>query len=171
VQPEPSFRLADKERAREAADRLFSETVQSLRPHLPASAEIHHVGATSVPGCLTKGDLDVVVRVAASDFAAADRVLGSRYARNAGSIRTEIFSAFESPDSVPPLGIQLTAKGGEYDVFHVFVARLLEDPKLVERYNALKRRFEGQPMEAYRTAKSAFIREILAADNEESSKA
>jgi hypothetical protein len=29
------------------------------------------VGATSIPGCVTKGDLDVVIRVQAADFAAA----------------------------------------------------------------------------------------------------
>ena len=36
----------------------------SLRPLLP-TAEIEHIGATAIPGALTKGDLDVMVRVAA----------------------------------------------------------------------------------------------------------
>ena len=158
---EPLFRLADMEAAREAADRLFEETVRSLRPVLPETAEIHHVGATAIPGCLTKGDLDMVVRVAASDFRTADRALGARYVRNTGSVRTETFSAFEQRESVPPLGIQLTAKGGEQDFFHLFIARLLADPALVARYNALKRRFEGKPMDVYRAAKSDFICQVL----------
>ena len=158
---EPPFRLADTEAAREAADRLYAETIEWLRPVLPESAEIHHVGATAIPGCLTKGDLDMVVRVEASDFPAADRALDSRYARNTGSVRTECFSAFEQPESVPPLGIQLTAKGGAYDFFHLFVARLLAEPALVACYNDLKRRFEGKPMEDYRAAKSDFIGHVL----------
>ncbi|MFD0988061.1 GrpB family protein [Methyloligella solikamskensis] len=163
---ESPFRLADMEAAREAADRLFAETSESLRRVLPETAEIHHVGATAVPGCVTKGDLDIVVRVRLPDFAAADRVLSARYARNSGSIRTETFSAFEKPDASPALGIQLTAIGGEHDFFHLFVSRLLADPQLVSRYNALKRRFEGKPMEDYRAAKSDFIGQVLKASGD-----
>jgi hypothetical protein len=33
----------------------------------PATADVSHVGATSIPGCVTKGDLDVVIRVQAAD--------------------------------------------------------------------------------------------------------
>jgi len=32
----------------------------------------------------------------------------------------------------------------------------------VERYNCLKSRFDGQPMEDYRAAKDAFVAEALA---------
>lgn len=159
---EPPLRLAMTEAARDAAGRLFAETVATLRPLLPETTEIHHVGATAVPGCLTKGDLDIVVRVAPEDFTAADQALALRYARNTGSVRTRDFSAFETPDAEPPLGIQLAAKGGDHDFFHLFVARLRAEPDLVARYNALKRRFEGQPMEIYREAKSDFIRAVLA---------
>ncbi|ODA66339.1 hypothetical protein A7A08_02737 [Methyloligella halotolerans] len=158
---EPSLRLADMEAAREAADRLFAATASRLKQLLSDQAEILHIGATAIPGCLTKGDLDIVVRVAPDDFAAADQALSAHYARNSGSVRTGGFSAFEQPGSSPPLGIQLTALGGEYDVFHLFAERMREDPDLVVRYNALKRRFDGQPMEAYREAKSYFIRAVL----------
>ena len=151
------------ESARYAAGRLFAETVEALRPLLPETAEIHHVGATAVPGCLTKGDLDIVVRVTPEKFAVSDQALALRYARNTGSVRTHDFCAFETPDSEPPLGIQLTAKGGDHDFFHLFVERLRAEPDLLKRYNALKRRFEGQPMEVYRKAKSDFIRAVLAA--------
>ena len=108
-----------------------------------------HVGATAVPGCLTKGDLDVVVRVEPADFAAAEARLAGRFGRNAGSVRTEDFAAFAEAGRSPPLGIQLTVKGGALDIFHAFAAALRGDPALVRRYNALKLRFRGRPMAVF----------------------
>lgn len=160
---EAVFRLhPDQGVARHAAECLFERVEKELRALLPASADLRHVGATAVPGCLTKGDLDVVVRVETHAFAEADRVLAAKFARNEGSKRTACFSSFEDSGTVPHLGVQLTVKGGVDDYFHSLSDALTEDPALVEAYNALKRRFDGQPMEAYREAKGAFIRDVLA---------
>ncbi|WP_072394683.1 GrpB family protein [Hyphomicrobium sp. CS1GBMeth3] len=159
---EPNFALhIDQVRARADAERLFERVAAELRKVLPATADIRHVGATAVSGCLTKGDLDIVVRVAPEHFAVAERVLAEGFARNTGSKRTDTFAAFEDPQTEPHLGIQLTVAGGEDDYFHLFVEALQRDPALVARYNALKLQHAGAPMDAYRAAKSAFIEEIL----------
>ena len=149
--------------ARAAADELFEWTVARIRPLLPASADIRHIGATAVHGCLTKGDLDIVVRVEATDFPAADAALAAHFARNTGSMLSDTFSSFESTSTAPHLGIQLTAIGAPNDFFHTFAEALTGDPDLLARYNALKCAFDGHPMEAYRTAKSAFIERVLRA--------
>lgn len=155
------FTLADTERARAAAQALFDTLFPLLTTHLPPSAEIRHIGATGVPGCLTKGDLDILVRIPAADFSTADHALAKLFARNTGSIRTEDFSAFEDATRAPPLGIQLTAIDGAFDSFHHFVDALLASPQLVAAYNALKRDWSGSSMEDYRKAKDAFIAEVL----------
>lgn len=152
---------ADDAEARADADRLFARVAVDLAQVLPASAEIRHVGATAVSGCLTKGDLDIVVRVPAADFLSADAALARRFARNAGSKRTETFSSFEDDAAMPHLGIQLTVVGSEDDGFHLFAEALRGDANCVARYNALKRAFHGQPMEAYRAAKGRFVAEVL----------
>lgn len=148
--------------ARAAAERLFVRTAAELRVFLPASAEILHVGATAVVGCLTKGDLDIVVRVAAHDFVQADELLAARFVRNVGSKHTESFSSFEDDETSPHLGVQLTVVGGEDDYFHLFVDALRQDPELVAQYNALKRDFDGRPMDIYREAKGTFVTAVLA---------
>lgn len=159
---EPDFSLhPDTAHARAAAEALFIRTAAHLRDLLPATAEIRHVGATAVEGCLTKGDLDIVVRVPATDFAAADTALAACFARNTGSMRSDTFSAFENPGSTPHLGVQLTVLGAPTDVFHTFTELLQRDADLRARYNALKQHYDRQPMEIYRTAKSAFIRAAL----------
>lgn len=159
---EPRLSLADTDKAHAAAWRLFDILRTTLVAALPPAADIRHIGATAVPGCLTKGDLDIVVRVPACDFAAADAVLAARYARNAGSVRTDDFSAFEAPHEQPPLGIQLTAIGGLFDDFHRLVDALSASPDLLTAYNALKRAHDGGDMAAYREAKGAFVAQAVA---------
>jgi GrpB-like predicted nucleotidyltransferase (UPF0157 family) len=161
---EPDFSLhPDAAAARAAADELFERTVARIRPLLPASADIRHIGATAVPGCLTKGDLDIVVRVQAADFPAADAALVAHFARNTDSMRSDTFSSFESASTLPHLGIQLTVIRGENDFFHTFAEALTRDPDLLARYNALKCAYDGHPMDEYRVAKGAFIERALRA--------
>ncbi|WP_049766101.1 GrpB family protein [Rhodopseudomonas palustris] len=159
------FRLtSDDQQARRAAERLFGEVTRELGSMLPASAEVLHVGATAVPGCLTKGDLDIVVRVERGDFLAVESRFAKFFPRNAGSIRSDEFAAFADAARTPHLGIQLTTKGGAFDHFHRFIAALRADPELVRRYNALKLAHHNQPMDRYRAAKHAFIAEVLRSD-------
>ena len=163
--PEEIFHLCcDTAAAHTSAADLYARVLAILRARLPASADIRHIGATAIPDCLTKGDLDIVVRVMPEDFPAADAVLGGLNARNDGSIRTATFAAFCDEASAPPLGIQLTTIGGACDDFHVFAQRMAARPERVARYNTLKRWHDGQPMDTYRAAKARFIAEILAQD-------
>jgi GrpB-like predicted nucleotidyltransferase (UPF0157 family) len=155
---EPDFSLhPDLDAARAAANELFERTAAILRGLLPASADIRHIGATVVPGCLTKGDLDIVVRVEAADFLAADAAIAAHFARNTGSTRTDTFSAFEDGGTTPHLGVQLVVVGAPEDCFHTFAEVLRCDPDLLARYNDLKRQYDGHPMEVYRAAKDDFI--------------
>jgi GrpB-like predicted nucleotidyltransferase (UPF0157 family) len=64
VHGEAFTRATDPEAARLAAEALFDATSEQLTALLPPSSEVLHIGATSVPGALTGGDLDIVVRVA-----------------------------------------------------------------------------------------------------------
>jgi GrpB-like predicted nucleotidyltransferase (UPF0157 family) len=158
---EEIFVLVETEQARGAAQALFNSLLPILTARLPSSAEIRHIGATAVPGCLTKGDLDIVVRVPPEDFSRADAALSKLFVRNLGSASTKDFSAFEDSTCHPPLGVQLTAIGGEFDGFHQFVDALLASPQLVAAYNALKRGCHGGTMANYRKAKDEFVARVL----------
>ena len=142
------------------ASSLFDATVSALRERIPW-AEFHHVGSTAVPGSLTKGDLDIAVRVPASRFREAESELESAFDRNSGSDQTNDFAAFEDRDIQPHLGIQLVAKGSEADNFHTWVERLRADARLRSDYDELKRQYQGAEMSAYRAAKSAFIQQRI----------
>lgn len=152
---------SDPVAARAAAEVLFVSAARELTSLLPRTAEILHVGATAVPGCLTKGDLDILVRVDPADFSASEAVLARRFVRNGGSARTGEFAAFENPGSTPHLGVQLTVKSGAFDFFHQFAEELRQNPELLRRYNNLKLSFANKSMEDYRAAKDSFVAEVL----------
>ena len=143
------------------AQTAFEAVRWSLVGILPPSTVVLHVGATAVSGCLTKGDLDIAIRVSQADFASTDVILADRFARNIGSVRTSEFSAFEDRAHALPVGIQLAVRGSSFDFFHSFTDALREDSELVLRYNNLKLAHRGKPMIDYRVAKDAFITEVL----------
>jgi GrpB-like predicted nucleotidyltransferase (UPF0157 family) len=151
------FILVDANLAREHAQRLFEAVSKMLTEVLPPTADVRHIGATAVPGCLTKGDLDIVVRVPIDQFSDIDAVLASRFARNEVSTRSATYSPFEDDSSRPHLGIQLVAINGPFDFFHLFVEALQRSPRLLEEYNALKSQYNGANMALYRKAKDGFI--------------
>jgi len=148
------------EEVRERAEAAFREHHARLSGLLPY-ADIQHVGSTATPGVRTKGDLDIQVRVPPERFAEAEAVLAGAYERNEKSDRTEDFASFQDETLPVPLGIQLTAMGGKHDFFSEARDRLRADPALLAEYDALKARWEGGDMKAYREEKSAFFAKLL----------
>jgi uncharacterized protein len=66
-------------------------------------ADIEHVGATSVPGAVTKGDVDIQVRVAQRQFKAATRTLKSLYEIHQPENWSENFASFQENQLHPLL--------------------------------------------------------------------
>jgi GrpB-like predicted nucleotidyltransferase (UPF0157 family) len=141
---------------RDDVQRQWKKHRSLLRRLLPC-AIIEHVGSTAVPGSLTKGDLDIQVRVPAERFSIAEALLARHYRRNARSTHSESFAAFEDFDGVIPLGVQLTAIDGEFDIFWKFREVLLIRPDLNDVYEILKLNHEGKEMSSYRDAKEGFF--------------
>lgn len=130
-------------------------------------AEFHHVGATAIPGSLTKGDVDVILRVEASEFSSAVEKLRRRFAINQPENWTECFASFADDASYPfPLGVQLVVKDSRSDFFLFLVDYFRANPEQLEEYNRLKQEFARRGTEAYRNAKERFLTPILAARNQ-----
>ena len=130
---------------------------------LVAGAEVEHVGATAVPGALTKGDVDVLVRVGAPEFAAAVEALSRRYAIHQPHNWTATLASFTDPDAAEfPVGIQLVVKGSEADMFFgPFRDALIGSDELLAEYNELKRGLDGFEYERYTELKGQFIERVL----------
>ena len=154
--------LADVEGAHAAAAKAYPTWEKVLRDLVPDAISVEHVGATSIEGCSTKGDLDIVVRVHADHFGGADAALATGLRRNLGSASSAEYSSFVDEGATPALGVQLVVAGGAFDFFHTFRDALVARPSLVAEYNKLKTVHAGKPMADYREAKAAFVARVLA---------
>ena len=152
-QPELVFRdralgLAAQETAR----------IQRLIP----GAEVEHIGGTSIPGALTKGDVDLVVFVGSEDFSTGVERLRAIYEVNQPENWTPAFASFKDDASFTlPFGAQLIVREAETYFFVRLRERLRSDPEALEQYNAIKRAHEGGDPTIYREAKGAFIERLL----------
>lgn len=141
-----------------------TEVVEWLRQQLAdllGTVTVTHIGATSVPGALTKGDVDVLAVVSKEAFVNAEALVAGRFVRNEGSELTESFASFKGTYGATEYGIQLLAEGNEAYQFQELVQRLRDTPELLQRYNEIKANSCSGSMDAYRKAKSEFIERTL----------
>jgi GrpB-like predicted nucleotidyltransferase (UPF0157 family) len=152
-------RTEDLNDAAEAAVDVHRKVVLGL----VAGAEVEHVGATAVPGALTKGDVDLLVRVGEPEFPAAVEALSGRYAIHQPHNWTPTLASFIDPDAgEPPVGIQLVVRGSEADrFFGPFRDALINSDALLAEYNELKLRLDGLEYEQYTEQKGQFIERVL----------
>jgi ribosomal protein S18 acetylase RimI-like enzyme/GrpB-like predicted nucleotidyltransferase (UPF0157 family) len=139
------------------------ERQTALLGRLVPGADLEHIGATAVPGSLTKGDLDLMVRVPAERFEEALAALESCFERNHPDEWTPSLASFnERPEVELPVGVQLVVAGSIADrAFAEWRDRLRADPELLGRYNELKTRHAGDEYEPYTQAKGELIEAVL----------
>ena len=123
-------------------------------------ADVLEVGSTAIPGVVGKGDIDLLARCDAVDFERMTTALDRVLVWNPDQLCTPEYRGYTCPSPLD-LAVQATVRGGPYDDFEPFLDALRADATLVDAYNELKRRFDGQPMDVYREAKAAFIRAVL----------
>ncbi len=142
-------------------DALQRQTERLTR--LLPTAEIEHVGATAVPGALTKGDLDILVRVQEDEFAPSLVVLEDEYTIHQPQNWTSTLASFIDPaEAHPEVGVQLvTAASADDALFAPFRDALIADPDLLRRYNALKQRLDGTDYATYTAVKGDFVEQVL----------
>lgn len=135
----------------------YAEKVQQLLPH----AHIEHIGASAIPGLISKGDLDIYVALDESDINQAIELLKTLNFRvKSNTLRTSQLCMLESTNG-DDTAIQLVANGSEFTNFLHFKYALLTHEHLRCQYNTLKSKCEQLSAEHYRQIKSAFIQYLL----------
>lgn len=136
--------------------RLFLDQKRKILKLLPY-AKVKHIGSTSLPNTLTKGDLDVLVIVPTENFKTAVRKLKKVYTTNQLRNWTQNYASFKN-DRLK-FGLQLVAPRDVIG-FTKHIRLLKGNPELLKRYNVLKRQYEGKSMREYRKAKERFFKSI-----------
>ncbi|MFD3443655.1 GrpB family protein, partial [Microbacteriaceae bacterium 4G12] len=143
------------------AERILGEQRDALRA-AGVPGDLVLLGGSSVAGALTRGDVDLHLRVPAADFPAAVEALRRSHAVVHPEIWGPTLAAFEAVGTALPTGIAVTPVGSEHDQrFTRTWALLRADPALVQEYNAAKLAEDGPGGEGYEDRKSAFFDRVL----------
>lgn len=157
----PPIELKPVEALRSQIDCVLARELPRLRQLAP-KAVIEHIGSTAIPGTLTKGDVDLVLRISTSDFADVIAALRQIYAEAQRENWTADFASFKDDQTGPlPFGIQVVVRGTENDDFLRLRDLLRTDAAARSRYNAVKQAHAGDDADAYWRAKDRLIRELL----------
>jgi uncharacterized protein len=117
-------------------------------------------GGTSVPGALTKGDIDLHLRVEPDAFSAIVVRLTGTYPVASAHSWAPTLAVFDIP-ARRPTGLAVTPIGSEHDQrFRLTWQALRHDPALLAQYNALKT--ETVDTDDYEHRKSAFFTTVVA---------
>jgi GrpB-like predicted nucleotidyltransferase (UPF0157 family) len=156
-------RIRPESELRESVAVALREHSRRIRARIP-DLEIEHVGSTSIPGALTKGDLDLLVRVDAAGFTPTVVALRELYAVHQPENWTPTYTSLVDPSAAdPPVGVQVAVCASADDLlFAPFRQALIDDPALLRAYNDLKLAHDGDDLERYTDVKGAFVERVLA---------
>jgi GrpB-like predicted nucleotidyltransferase (UPF0157 family) len=140
----------------------LEEALARVHGVLP-DVETHHVGATAIPGAVTKGDVDIVVRVSATQFPVVVHSLGLLFEQKQVENWTDDFASLGDDDGCElPLGIQVVVRGSEFDVFLYLRDYLRAHVGAHEEYDRIKIEHTRGGADGYWEAKNAFLERVLA---------
>lgn len=136
----------------------YKNIIEGLMPF----ARVEHIGSSSVPGAISKGDLDIFVGVDTDKMHITINTikdLGFKEKKN--TLRTPELCMLES--ETEDVAVQVISNGSEFEFFIFFRDKLCSSKKLVLEYNSLKKSCEGMDEDEYRRIKSRFIEKVLSA--------
>jgi GrpB-like predicted nucleotidyltransferase (UPF0157 family) len=147
-----------------AANAMVEEFGLVAKRWLP-DAEVHHIGATALPTGLTKGDVDVNIRIDTDGFARAVEILRRHHEPAQEHNWTPTYASFKADAYPLPLGIQVTVIGSSDDFLLALRDAMLTRPAILDAYNECKRRAAALGPDAYWDAKDTFLRALRSAED------
>ena len=124
---------------------------------------MHHIGSTAIPGALTKGDIDVLLRVENSEFQFTVEILKKHFTIRQAENWTATFASFGTDtDYALPLGIQVVIKDSDADFFLFIHNFFVSNPDRLTEYNELKLGNADKGSKAYWSAKNKLLSNIIA---------
>lgn len=141
--------------------RLYEEIAGEVRQLLP-NARVEHIGASSIPGAISKGDLDIFVGVPKARIEYAISILERNgYRTKSNTLRNESLCMLEIDSYQYLVALQVVANGSDFEMFLTFRDAVRESEALLKEYNQMKYLCEGISENCYRSRKSEFIEKVL----------
>lgn len=142
-------------------EEIYTELLSKLKGVFPDS-RIEHIGSSSIPGVISKGDLDIFLGIGKQEFnEAIEQLKCIGFYEKEDTLQTESLRMMNTSLYSEDVAIQVVVNGSEYEFFVEFRDKLISNPNLVLQYNELKRGCIGMCHEQYRAVKSDFIESVL----------
>lgn len=140
---------------------IFTSLSSDLSKVLP-HARIEHIGASSIPNSVSKGDIDVFVGVEQKDFEEAlEKIKLLGFHEKNDTLRTNELCMLITDKYNYDVAVQLVANNSQFEDFIQFRDFMRQRPDLVDELNILKRKSEGMSPEKYREVKSKWVENII----------
>jgi len=144
---------------RKTVKKAFLQEKRVIAKILP-SVDVQHVGSTAIPNSLTKGDLDIQVRVKKEDFTKTVKELLKLYKKDTENRCTKTYVSFKKYNGEILIGIQVTVINSKEDDFSKLRDILLSNPKYQKELDSLKKKYNGKTMSEYRRVKAKFFNRL-----------
>jgi uncharacterized protein len=116
-----------------------------------------------VPGALTKGDIDILLRTSPSDFALTVAALKRHFQIKQRANWTLEFASFGEDAAYDlPVGVQVVVKNSRMDFFLFLREYFIKNPASLDEYNRMKAAHSRDGEKGYWKAKDEFLSKILA---------
>lgn len=134
------FYRADQYQA--SCEALFFRYKREIQQLLP-DAIIDHIGASSIPKAVSKGDLDIFVGVEANELELAVQILMTLgFQEKVDTLRTSELCMLESTAN-EDVACQVVSNRSAFECFLVFRDTLRANSSLIQEYNELKMSCKG----------------------------
>lgn len=139
---------------------LFYKIKDSILVYIP-KAHIEHVGGTSIPGALTKGDLDISVSVEEKDFKQAVEFCSKLFQPvYQDMLWNNNFAVFQDKSNPIKVDIMLVVRNSSYDSFVKTRDFISRNSEVLNEYNKIKEQYLEIPYEEYLKMKKGFFENI-----------
>lgn len=151
----------ESEEYQEKVNSLFKRVKTDLEEKLDIN-RIEHIGASSIKGAVSKGDLDIFLGVDKDKFKETITNLKNLgFAEKQDTLRTDELCMMVADRYNYDVAIQVVVNGSKFEDFIKFRDLMSSRPDLVKELNDLKRKSQGLEPAKYRSIKSKWIENII----------
>ena len=140
---------------------LYKQVKQDVYGLIPY-ARFEHIGASSISGSVSKGDLDIFVGVEKNKFdITIEKLKVAHFYEKENTLRTDELCMMITDRYNYDVAIQVAVNGSQFEDFIKFRNFMQSRPDLVLELNQLKRDCSGLSSDEYRKIKSKWVERII----------
>ena len=151
----------EPEEYQEKVHSIFLRVREDLKEKIDIT-RFEHIGASSIKGLVSKGDLDIFLGVDKDRFEQEiSNLKDSGFYEKQDTLRNDELCMMVTDKYRYDVAIQVVVNGSKFENFLKFRDLLNNRDDLVEELNALKRRCHGMTPVEYRLSKSKWIENVI----------